>query len=64
MLFEMCFSLGTRLGEVPPLVGHNCMLRWEAMRQVAIRNDGDGTLFYWSEGATTRGVAPLVHPPC
>jgi GT2 family glycosyltransferase len=40
------FNVGN--GEVPPFVGHNAFLRWEAVQSVGV-NDPDGYVAYWSE---------------
>ncbi|KAF2432593.1 hypothetical protein EJ08DRAFT_123024 [Tothia fuscella] len=40
------FNVGN--GEVPPFVGHNAFLRWEAVQSVGV-DDPDGYVAYWSE---------------
>lgn len=40
------FNVGN--GEVPPFVGHNAFLRWQAVQSVGV-DDHDGYVAYWSE---------------
>ncbi|KAI8812443.1 glycosyl transferase family group 2-domain-containing protein [Cladochytrium replicatum] len=40
-------KMATAGGEVAPFVGHNAMLRWSAMQEVAFEEDGE--IKYWSE---------------
>ena len=36
-------------GDVAPFVGHNAMLRWRAVQDIAYNDEVDGTEKYWSE---------------
>ncbi|KAL9119564.1 MAG: hypothetical protein Q9187_003883 [Circinaria calcarea] len=36
-------------GDVAPFVGHNALLRWSAMQDIAYNDEVDGTEKYWSE---------------
>ncbi|KAI8814953.1 Ncp1-like protein [Cladochytrium replicatum] len=40
-------KMATAGGEVAPFLGHNAMLRWSAMQEVAVEEDGE--IRYWSE---------------
>lgn len=40
---------GVASGDVAPFVGHNALLRWEALQQVAFVDEDDGREKFWSE---------------
>lgn len=49
-IYTIAIRLATSAGDVPPLVGHNAMLRWSAIKEVAFKDEMDnGKRKYWSE---------------
>ena len=47
-LIYSAIRYGVANGDVAPFVGHNAMLRWSALQEVAFQ-DEDGKMKFWSE---------------
>jgi len=47
-LIYSAIRYGVANGDVAPFVGHNAMLRWSAVQEVAFQDD-DGKMKFWSE---------------
>jgi cellulose synthase/poly-beta-1,6-N-acetylglucosamine synthase-like glycosyltransferase len=48
-LIYSAIRFGVSSGDVAPFVGHNAILRWSAIQQVAFRDKDDGKEKFWSE---------------